>query len=78
EIDALVAKYPVTFDIPKILISPVHNAAAYKEVEELIDNGKLAGRLVKRFVWEDIKFDDLPTQGEFDINEVLKSPYFFS
>ncbi|KAJ2615523.1 DNA-directed RNA polymerase [Coemansia sp. RSA 1365] len=78
EIDALVTKYPVTFETPKILISPVHNAEAYKSVEELISNGTLAGRLVKRFVWEDIKFDDLPTQGEFDINEVLKSPYFFS
>ncbi|KAJ1735822.1 DNA-directed RNA polymerase [Coemansia biformis] len=77
-INALSAKYPVEFEVPKIMVAPLEMPEQFEHASGLIREGKLAGRLTKRIEWGDIKFSDLPEQGDFDIAEVRKSQYFFS
>ncbi|KAJ2756063.1 hypothetical protein IWQ56_006361 [Coemansia nantahalensis] len=75
---ALHAKYPTSFSTPKITVSPAETPELFQRASDLVREGKLAGRFVKRIEWRDIKFTDLPTQGDFDIAQVRKSQYFFS
>ncbi|KAJ2350913.1 DNA-directed RNA polymerase, partial [Coemansia sp. RSA 2618] len=75
----LADKYPVKFDRQiTITVSPAHDAKKFEQIETMIKQGKLAGRLVKTHRFEQLKFDDLPAHGDFNIDEVLESPYFFS
>ncbi|KAJ2659690.1 DNA-directed RNA polymerase [Coemansia sp. RSA 1199] len=78
-IDGLDEKYPVKFDRSiAISISQRDDKEQLEQLETLIKQGKLAGRLVKGHKFTELTFDDLPAQGDFDIEQVLRSPYFFS
>ncbi|KAJ2319869.1 hypothetical protein GGI00_006330 [Coemansia sp. RSA 2681] len=71
-------KYVLEFQVPPIVLSHSTSQELIKQTNDMIKGGELAGRLVKRVSWVDIEFDPLPEPGDFDIGEVMKSPYFFS
>ncbi|KAJ1959748.1 DNA-directed RNA polymerase, partial [Dipsacomyces acuminosporus] len=71
-------KYEELTPLPKVMASPVESPEQFAKAEEMIKDGQLAGRLVKRIEWVDIEFDPLPAHGDFKIEEVMNSPYFFS
>ncbi|KAJ2809037.1 DNA-directed RNA polymerase, partial [Coemansia furcata] len=82
ELDAKIAevdkKYVVEFKMTPIMLNHTTSAELLKQTNEMITRGELAGHLVKRVSWVDIEFDPLPEPGDFDIGEVMDSPYFFS
>ncbi|KAJ2787266.1 DNA-directed RNA polymerase [Coemansia interrupta] len=75
---AVERKYSVSFTPPSIFVSQPPSSDIYKTIDAMIKDGRLQGRLVKRIRWIPIEFDPLPKHGEFDLNEVRQSPYFFS
>ncbi|KAJ1951814.1 DNA-directed RNA polymerase, partial [Linderina pennispora] len=78
DISKIEKKYEVDFEPQTIIVYPEDTPDLYRRVTEMIKEGELAGHLVQRTEWVDIKFDDLPEHGDFKIEEVLSSPYFFS
>ncbi|KAJ2372500.1 DNA-directed RNA polymerase [Coemansia sp. RSA 2607] len=76
--EAVENKYAVSFASPKIFVSQPPSSAIHKDIDAMIKDGRLQGRLVKRIRWIPIEFEPLPKHGEFDLNEVRQSPYFFS
>ncbi|KAI9503261.1 hypothetical protein BX070DRAFT_252646 [Coemansia spiralis] len=75
---ALSQKYVTEFEQKPILATANQLPAQFKDFRELVENSSVSGRFVERMKWADLEFDPLPHQGDFDIKEVLKSPYFFS
>ncbi|KAJ2098316.1 DNA-directed RNA polymerase, partial [Coemansia sp. S100] len=82
ELDAKIAeldqKYVLEYSMPPIILDHRMSTELIKDTNDMIKRGELAGRLVKRVSWVGIEFDPLPAPGDFDIGEVMKSPYFFS
>ncbi|KAJ2673730.1 DNA-directed RNA polymerase [Coemansia sp. RSA 1085] len=78
-LNELETKYPTSFDKTiDIKLFPTEDGVQIQKLEQLISQGKLAGRLVKTHQFVELKFQDLPARGDFDIDDVLRSPYFFS
>ncbi|KAI8324578.1 DNA/RNA polymerase [Martensiomyces pterosporus] len=77
-ISKIESRYEYAIAPPKLMSSPAESPDQFARTEEMIKDGQLAGRFVKRVEWVDIEFDPLPDHGDFDINEVMDSPYFFS
>ncbi|KAJ2159872.1 DNA-directed RNA polymerase [Coemansia sp. RSA 552] len=75
---ALDAAFPTQFETSKILLMPLEDPETLMKVQDDINDGKLAGRLSKRIEWSALRFEDLPAQGDFDIQQVRQSRYFFS
>ncbi|KAJ1887363.1 hypothetical protein LPJ66_009159, partial [Kickxella alabastrina] len=78
KIAAAEKKYITNFEQPQIMLAETQSPDQLKKIVRMIKDRKLAGRLTKRTLWVDIEFDQLPKHGDFDLSEVLDSPYFFS
>ncbi|KAJ2469616.1 DNA-directed RNA polymerase [Coemansia sp. RSA 2322] len=82
ELEAKIAeldrKYVLDFKQKPITLSEIMSPELLERANTMVKNGELAGRLTKRVAWVGIEFDALPEPGDFDINEVQSSPYFFS
>ncbi|KAJ2604024.1 DNA-directed RNA polymerase [Coemansia sp. RSA 1722] len=78
EVVALEKKHTPPISAPSIFIGEQEMTARSSEINKAVLNGKLSGALVKRIKWEPIKFDPLPAHGDFKLEMVADSPYFFS
>ncbi|KAJ2719384.1 DNA-directed RNA polymerase [Coemansia sp. Benny D115] len=72
------AKYITDFDMPTIIISEQSSPEMFAQVTQMIKEKRLTGSLTQRTLWVDIEFDPLPAHGDFELETVLESPYFFS
>ncbi|KAJ1814155.1 hypothetical protein LPJ56_003141 [Coemansia sp. RSA 2599] len=78
EIKAIEKKHESSLNVVPIFISEEDLAQRRDEIEKSIKEGKVNGVLTKRIKWEPIKFDPLPVHGDFKLDMVADSPYFFS
>ncbi|KAJ2012974.1 hypothetical protein IWW57_006184, partial [Coemansia sp. S610] len=78
KIAELDTKYVLEFEMPPLMLGHSTSPELLQQTNDMVKRGELAGRLVKRVSWVPLEFGDLPDPGDFDIGEVMKSPYFFS
>ncbi|KAJ1875424.1 hypothetical protein LPJ57_004694, partial [Coemansia sp. RSA 486] len=78
EVVALEKKHTPPISAPSIFVGEQEMTVRSSEINTAVLNGKLSGALVKRIKWEPIRFDPLPAHGDFELEMVADSPYFFS
>ncbi|KAJ2887818.1 DNA-directed RNA polymerase [Coemansia asiatica] len=78
EIEAITKKYEHSVNVPTIFINEQELDKQRSVIDKTIQSGEAGGVLVKRIKWEPIKFDPLPEYGDFKLEMIADSPYFFS